>query len=238
MAESKPQPIIDLVIPALNAQATLPLVLDAIPRSLARDIYVVDCGSTDATSERAIRGGAKLLSQSERGYGAACQRGLRHLTSLEKPPEIVVFLDADYADDPADLPALLEPIRANNADLVIGSRALGRRQPGSIRLPERVGNHLAVSLIRVIYGQCYTDLGHFRAIRLPALVALGMNDTGDGWSVEMQVKAAKMGLRIAEVPVSYRHSGASRKKISQRMKGGAFASYRVLFTIFRHATAR
>ena len=125
---------------------------------------------------------------------------------------MVVFLDGDYADEPAELPWLLEPIRAGSADLVIGSRALGQAEPGALALQQRVGNRVAVTMIRAIYGQRYTDLGPFRAIRLPALVALGMSDAGYGWTVEMQVKAARGGLRIAEVPVSYR---AARRRAQQ-----------------------
>jgi glycosyltransferase involved in cell wall biosynthesis len=230
--------IVDVLIPALIEAATLPLVLRAIAREAVRDIYVIDNGSTDQTAELAVRGGAKLLSEPVRGYGAACLHGLRHLAALDKPPDVVVFLDGDYADDPAELPLLLEPIRAQKADLVIGSRTLGKRQPGALGVKQRVGNRLAVSLIRMIYGQRYTDLGPFRAIRMPALIALGMGDSDYGWSVEMQVKAAKIGLRIAEVPVSYRRRAGGQSKISKTVKGSLGAGYKILFTIVRHSTAR
>lgn len=230
--------IVDVLIPALNEEASLPLVLRAIPRDVVRNVYVVDNGSTDATARVAVEHGAQLLSEAQRGYGAACLRGVAELTALPRPPDVVVFLDADYSDDPAELPWLLEPIRAGAADLVIGSRALGQAEPGSLALQQRVGNRVAVSLIHAIYGQRYTDLGPFRAIRLPALVALGMNDTGYGWTVEMQVKAARVGLRVVEVPVSYRRRVAGRSKISKTVKGTVGASYKILFTIFRHATAR
>ena len=230
--------IVDVLIPALNEEASLPLVLQAIPRSSVRDVYVIDNGSSDGTARVAIEGGAHLLSEPQRGYGAACLRGVAEVTALPRPPDVVVFLDADFADDPAELPWLLEPIRAGSADLVIGSRALGQAEPGSLAIQQRVGNHVATSLIRAIYGQKYTDLGPFRAIRLPALIALGMSDTGYGWTVEMQVKAARVGLRVAEVPVSYRRRIAGRSKISKTVKGTVGASYKILFTILRHATAR
>ncbi len=230
--------IVDVLIPALNEEGALPLVLAAIPRAAVRDIYVIDNGSSDGTANVAVAGGARLLYEAQRGYGAACLRGVRELFTQARPPDVVAFMDADYADDPAELPWLLEPIRAGSADLVIGSRTLGQVEPGSIALQQRVGNRVAVSLIRGIYGQKYTDLGPFRAIRWPALVALGMGDTGNGWMVEMQVKAARAGLRVAEVPVSYRRRVSGRSKISQTVKGTVGASYKIIFTILRHATAR
>jgi glycosyltransferase involved in cell wall biosynthesis len=230
--------IVDVLIPALDEEEALPLVLAAIPRDIVRTIYVVDNGSSDATARVAVQGGAELLQERQRGYGAACLRGLRELESLPRPPDVVVFLDADYADDPAELPWLLEPLHAGSADLVIGSRALGQAEPGSLALQQRMSNRVAVTMIRAIYGQRYTDLGPFRAIRLPALVALGMSDTGTGWNVEMQVRAARVGLRVAEVPVSYRKRVGGRSKISRTVKGTVGASYKILFTILRHATVR
>jgi glycosyltransferase involved in cell wall biosynthesis len=230
--------IVDVLIPALNEEGALPLVLAAIPRTLVRDVYVIDNGSSDGTANVAVQHGARLLYEDQRGYGAACLRGVRELFALSRPPDVVVFMDADFADEPTELPWLLEPIRAGSADLVIGSRALGQVEPGALTIQQRVGNRVAVSLIRGIYGQRYTDLGPFRAIRWPALVALGMGDTGNGWMVEMQVKAARAGLRIAEVPVSYRRRVAGRSKISQTVKGTVGASYKIIFTILRHATAR
>jgi glycosyltransferase involved in cell wall biosynthesis len=230
--------IVDVIIPALNEEESLPLVLGAIPRDVVRSIYVVDNGSTDATAKLAVQGGALLLQEPRPGYGSACMRGVSEVVTLPRPPDIVVFLDGDYADEPSELPWLLEPIHAGSADLVIGSRALGQAEPGSLALPQRVGNRVATTMIRAIYGQRYSDLGPFRAIRLPALVALGMSDLGSGWMVEMQVKAARRGLRIAEVPVSYRRRVGGRSKISQTIKGSVETSYKIVFTILRHATAR
>jgi glycosyltransferase involved in cell wall biosynthesis len=230
--------IVDVVIPARNEEEALPLVLQAIPKAHVRSVYVVDNGSTDATAKVAVQHGALLLQEARPGYGAACMRGVEELVALPRPPDVVVFLDGDYADEPSELPWLLEPIDAGTADLVIGSRALGQAEPGSLVLQQRVANRLATTMIRAIYGQRYSDLGPFRAIRLPALVALGMSDTGSGWNVEMQVKAARRGLRIAEVPVSYRRRAGGRSKISSTVRGTVETSYKIVFTILRHATAR
>jgi len=230
--------IVDVIIPALDEAETLPLVLREVPRDRVRDVYVVDNGSTDDTARRAIAAGARLLEEPVRGYGAACLRGVRHVASIERPPDVVVFLDGDYADDPHQIGALLRPIESGHADLVIGSRTLGEREPGALALQQRFGNFVAVSMIRAIYGQRYTDLGPFRAIRLPALIALGMSDGGYGWTVEMQVKAAKTGLRVVEVPVRYRKRAGGASKISSTMRGTMGAGYKILYTILRHATAR
>jgi glycosyltransferase involved in cell wall biosynthesis len=229
--------IVDVVIPALDEEATLPLVLAAIPRALVRRIYVVDNGSTDATAEVAVAGGAELLSEPRRGYGAACLKALGRLGALEEPPDVVAFLDGDFADDPSELAALLAPISAG-ADLVIGSRTLGRRQPGALTPQQLVGNRVAGTLIQLLYKQRYSDLGPFRAIRFQSLLALDMRDAGYGWTVEMQVKAARARLRIVEVPVSYRPRSAGRSKVSGTLRGTLGASYKILLTIVRHARVR
>lgn len=230
--------IVDVIIPARNEEESLPLVLGAIPRDVVRNVYVVDNGSTDATAKVAVQHGALLLHEPRPGYGGACMRGVGEVVALPRPPDVVAFLDGDYADEPAELPWLLEPIRAGTADLVIGSRELGQAEPGALLLSQRMSNRVATTMIRAIYGQRYTDLGPFRAIRLPALVALGMSDTGNGWAVEMQVKAARRGLRIAEVPVTYRKRVGGRSKISATVRGSVASSYKIIFTILRHATAR
>ena len=199
--------IVDVVIPARNEEESLPLVLGADPEGRGAH----GLRRRQRLDRRHGQGGgagrAQLLSEPTPGYGAALLRGVNELQALPRPPDVVVFLDGDYADEPSELPWLLEPIRAGSADLVIGSRALGQAEPGALAVQQRVGNRVATTMIRAIYGQRYTDLGPFRAIRLPALVALGMSDAGHGWTIEMQVKAARGGLRIAEVPVSYRRRG-------------------------------
>ena len=151
----------------------------------------------------------------------------------QQKPDIVVFVDADYSDYPAEMVQLIEPIRSGKMDLVIGSRALGNRQPGSMTPQQRFGNYLATRLLRWLYGVRYTDLGPFRAIRFESLLALDMQDRTYGWTVEMQLKAAKQGLRIAEVPVSYRKR-IGFSKISGTVKGTVLAGYKIITTIFKY----
>jgi glycosyltransferase involved in cell wall biosynthesis len=223
---------IDVVIPALNEEASLPLVLAALPRSSLRRIVVADNGSADATARVAREGGAEVVAAARRGYGSACLAGLAHLRRTG-PPDIVVFIDADYSDHPEELPAVAAPILAGAADLVIGSRVLGRRERGALLPQARAGNLVACLLIRIFYGHRFTDLGPFRAIRWDALERIGMADPDFGWTAEMQVKAVRLGLRCAEVPVSYRRRvGVS--KITGTITGTVRAGYKILWTVARH----
>lgn len=223
---------IGVVIPVLNEETAIPRVLQALPRAILSDVVVVDNGSTDRTADAARNEGARVVLESRRGYGAACLAGIAALPDAD----IIVFLDGDFSDHPEELPALVEPIAAGRADLVIGSRALGRREPGAILPQARFGNWLATTLIRSIWGTRYTDLGPFRAIRASNLQALGMTDHGFGWTVEMQIRAARAGLRIEEVPVSYRRR-IGTSKISGTVRGTIMAGSKILWTIFRHALA-
>jgi glycosyltransferase involved in cell wall biosynthesis len=227
--------LVDLIIPAFNEAEALPTVLTAIPR-IVRHIYVVDAGSSDDTARTAAAHGAIVLSE-RRGYGAACMRGVRHVADSPDPPEVLVFMHADGADDPAEIASLLLPIERQGLDLVVGSSALGEVEEGAVRLSERVSRGVAVTLIRAIYGQRYTGVGAFRAIRLPALVALALKDEGPGWDLEMQVKAIKAGLRVAEVPVRLRKRVAGPLR-EHRLSDAARASSRMLYTILRHSTSR
>ena len=219
---------VDAVIPALNESASIGGVLDAIPRGLIRRIVVCDNGSSDDTSEVARAHGARVIREDRRGYGSACLSALSALR--EDPPEAVLFLDADGSDDPSEASLLLDPIAAGRADLVIGSRTLGEREPGSLPLQSRFGNWLATRLLRLFYGARWTDLGPFRAVRWDALERLGMRDRDFGWTVEMQVKAARAGLRGIEVPVRYRKR-IGRSKISGTVSGAARAGAKILSTI-------
>ncbi len=222
---------VDAVIPALNEAESLGLVLDALPKLLVRRVVVADNGSTDATAEVARGRGAVVVFEPRRGYGAACLKALEALVS--DPPDVVLFLDADRSDDPAEAPAVLAPILEGRADLVVGSRVLGLREPGALSPHARFGNWLATRLIAAFYGARYTDLGPFRAIRYDALVGLGMKDRDFGWTVEMQVKAARRGLRHVEVPVRYRRR-VGRSKISGTVGGSVRAGVKILSTVFAH----
>lgn len=221
--------IVDVVIPALNEEASLGSVLADIP-AFVRRVVVADNGSTDRTAEVAQQGGAEVVREDERGYGAACLRALAELSS--DPPEVVVFLDADYSDHPEELSTLLGPI-AGGADLVIGSR-VRRAERAALTPQQRVGNAIACRALRLIYGARYSDLGPFRAITWHALEALGMQDRNYGWTVEMQIKAAKAGMRHAEVDVSYRPR-IGESKVSGTLRGTLGASQKILWLLARYA---
>jgi glycosyltransferase involved in cell wall biosynthesis len=223
-------PRVSLIIPALNEESSLPLVLDAVPRDRVQEILVVDNGSRDGTARVARERGARVIREDRRGYGSACLAGI----AAADRPDVVAFLDGDFSDRPEELPQVLAPILEGRADLVIGSRTTGSRERGAL-LPQAVfGNWLATALIRLFWGQRFTDLGPFRAIRADALRAIGMRDPDFGWTVEMQVKAARAGLRCAEVPVSYRRR-VGRSKITGTVRGTVLASRKILGTIFREA---
>lgn len=219
-----------VVIPVFNERESLPLVVRDIPRPPVSEIVVVDNGSTDGTDRVAEGLAVRLVREGRRGYGSACLAGVAALASA--PPDVVVFLDGDYSDHPEEMPRLLEAM-ARGADLVIGSRMLGSREPGALLPQARFGNWLACLAIRLLYGHRYTDLGPFRAIRWDAYRRLGMADIDLGWTCEMQVKALRRGLAVAEVPVSYRRRiGVS--KISGTLSGTLRAGYKILWTIARY----
>ncbi len=225
--------LVDVVIPARNEESSLPLVLAAIPRPWVRRVVVCDNGSRDATAGVAAAAGAEVVRESRPGYGRACLAALAHLRDHE-PPQVVVFLDADFSDHPEELPLLLAPIAAGTADLVIGSRILGRREQGALLPQARAGNLVACWLIRLLYGHRYTDLGPFRAIAWSSLERLAMRDPDIGWTAEMQVKALRRGLRVAEVPVSYRRRlGVS--KITGTLSGTVRAGVKILWTVVRYS---
>jgi glycosyltransferase involved in cell wall biosynthesis len=225
-----PDTRIAVIIPALNEQQSIGKVIDAIP-SWVDKVVVADNGSTDGTAEVARGHGAMVVHEPRRGYGAACLAGL---AAIEQPnqPDVIVFLDGDYSDYPQEMDRLLRPILQDEADLVIGSRVRGQAEPGSLTIPQRFGNALACGLIRLFTGVVFTDLGPFRAIRTSSLLALRMDDQDFGWTVQMQVRAARMGLRIVELPVSYR-ARVGKSKISGTMRGVVSAGTKILYTIFR-----
>lgn len=224
-----------VIIPALNEEASLPLVLRDLPQ--VGKVIVVDNGSQDATPTVAAEAGAHVVYEPLRGYGAACLRGLRELDALiaaeEIAPHIVVFIDGDYSDHPEELPSVIAPIREDRADFVVGSRLAGNMEHGAMPPQSRYGNVLACFLMRVLFRVRYTDLGPFRAIRLKTLRDLQMVDRNFGWTVEMQIKAARGRVRTVEVPVSYRRRvGVS--KISGTVTGTIRAGYKILYLIARY----
>lgn len=236
MLRAVPELRVDVLIPAYNEEASLPLVLAALralPPGTVRRTVVADNNSKDATAVVAEAGGAIVVPARRQGYGSACLAGLAWLRAND-PPDVVVFLDADYSDHPEELPAVIAPILAGQADLVIGSRTLGQRERGALLPQARAGNFVACKLIRTLYGHRYTDLGPFRAIRWRALEQLQMRDPDFGWTAEMQVKALRHRLAVTEVPVSYRKRvGVS--KITGTLSGTVRAGYKILWTVFYHS---
>ena len=226
-------PLIDVIIPAYNESQAIGQVIRDIPSGLVREIIVCNNNSTDDTADRARKAGAIVVDQPKRGYGNACMAGMDYI--LIKPasdqPDIVVFLDGDFSDYPREMQTLISPI-LDGKDMVIGSRVSGNPDPGSLTIPQRFGNWLATSLISLMYGFRFTDLGPFRAIRWQKLLLLGMKDKNYGWTVEMQVKALQHQLRCAEVPVSYRKR-IGKSKVSGTVKGSVLAGHKILWTIFK-----
>ena len=217
---------IAVIMPALNEELSIGKVLDAIP-DWVDDIIVADNGSTDKTAAVAAEHGARVIDARPRGYGSACLCAIAALDS----PDIVVFVDADFSDHPDEMDALVDPIVAGSTEMVIGSRVRGACEPGALTPQARFGNQLAGFLMRLFWGVRYTDLGPFRAIRYDTLMALGMRDPNYGWTVEMQIKAARHGIKATEVPVSYRRR-IGRSKVSGTVRGVIGASTKILATIF------
>ncbi|MCR9063282.1 MAG: glycosyltransferase family 2 protein [Cytophagales bacterium] len=220
-----------VIIPAFNEALSIDKVIKEIPEGV-EEIIVVNNNSSDHTSKVAFESGATVLDEPRQGYGNACLKGLEYLRN--KPVEIVVFLDADYSDYPEEMSLLLTPITEKNIDMVIGSRVLGKKEGGSMTPQQVFGNWLATRLIHLFFKVKYTDLGPFRAIKYKSLEKLKMEDTTYGWTVEMQLKAAKLGLKTTEVPVSYKRR-IGKSKVSGTVKGTVLAGYKILSWIFKYA---
>jgi glycosyltransferase involved in cell wall biosynthesis len=218
-----------VVIPALDEEEAIGAVVAEIPR-VAGEVIVVDNGSRDRTAERARAAGARVVHEPRRGYGAACLAGI----AAAPEADVFAFLDGDHSDDPRQLPDVLRPILAGEADLVIGSRRLGRSAPGAHPWHAVVGTRLCVALMNRLLGTRATDLGPFRAIMATALRRLGMADRDFGWTVEMQAKAGRRGLRVVEVPVDYRLR-LGRSKVSGTLSGSVRAGAKIVATILRCA---
>jgi len=220
---------ISVIIPTYNEGQAIGRVLADLPRGIATEVIVVDSNSADGTPEIAHRMGASVLQEPRRGYGRACLTGLANAHS----PDVVVFLDGDYSDRPAELPILLAPIMEGHADIVIGSRLGAGRNSRALPWHQSFGNHLAAGLIRVLYGVKVSDLGPFRAARADVLSALALEEATYGWAVEMILKGALAGFRIVEVPVSY-HPRIGKSKISGTIKGTLGAAWFILSRIVRY----
>lgn len=226
-------PRIVAVVPALNEAPSIGQVVRGLlaqTRVRLSEVIVVDNGSHDGTGEIAAVAGARVVLEPRRGYGYACWAGV----SAAEGANVVVLLDGDAADDPDDLPRVLGPILRDQADLVVGSRSLGAREPGSMTPHQVFGNWLAATIMRTLYGVAVSDLGPFRAIRRETLLALEMQEMTYGWSVEMMVKAARAGLRYQEVPVSYRRRAGGVSKVAGTLSGSARAGWCILSTTFRY----
>lgn len=224
-----------VIIPAFNEAESIGKVVGDIPKDWVREVVVVNNSSTDATEVNARNAGATVLREDRRGYGFACLKGIDYARQkpMDERPDIIVFLDGDYSDHPEQLPQLVRPIIEDGYDLVIGSRELGEREKGAMAPQQIFGNWLATTLLRWFYGVKFTDLGPFRAIRWSSLMEIGMVDTTYGWTVEMQLKAAKKKMKCTEVSVDYRRRiGVS--KITGTIKGTFMAGYKILYTIFRY----
>ena len=220
-----------VIVPALNEERSIGLVLAAIP-GWVDDVIVADNGSTDRTAEIARAHGARVVGEPAPGYGAACLAGIAALDGAE----VVVFLDGDHSDDAGSMAALVDPITAGEADMVLGSRVLGECEPGALSLHQRLGNRLACGLIRLTWRADYSDLGPFRALSYRALREIAMDERGHGWTTEMQVRAARQGLRVRETPTRYRRR-VGKSKISGSITGTLRAGWGIFSVIFREAVS-
>lgn len=226
-------PRIYVIIPAFNEENGVGQVLSEIPEGLVTEVVVVNNASTDDTERVAKAGGATVLREPVSGYGRACLKGIAYAKEATPIPEVIVFLDADHSDYPEEMIDLVQPILQDKADIVIGSRVLGQKETGSMTPQQIFGNWLATRLLKLFYGVKFTDLGPFRAIRFSSLIEMNMQDKTYGWTVEMQLKAAKMKMRCLEVPVRYRKR-IGFSKISGTLKGTVLAGYKILYTIFKY----
>lgn len=225
--------VIRVIIPALNEEKSIGKVIKEIPGQLVKEVIVCDNNSTDGTGNEAQKAGATVLVEEEKGYGASCLKGIEYVNNLDDKTDIIVFLDGDYSDYPEEMHQLIAPIQNGEADMVIGSRALGKKENGSLTPQQVFGNWLATKMLFLFYGVRFTDLGPFRAIRLETINQLQMKDRNYGWTVEMQIKAAKQKVKSTEVPVNYRKR-IGFSKVSGTVKGTVMAGYKIIFTLFKY----
>jgi glycosyltransferase involved in cell wall biosynthesis len=223
---------VSVVIPALNEAESIAAVVRELPWALIRECIVVDNGSTDETAAEAEAAGARVISLSQRGYGRACAQGAAAASG-----DVLVFMDGDGSDVSTEMDQLLRPILAGECDFVIGSRIRGTREPGSMLISQIFAGWLAGVLLRLLYHVRYTDMGPFRAITRQALESLRMREQTYGWNLEMQMRAAQTGLRIREIPVSYRKRAGGESKVAGSLSGSFKAAIRITQTLFRVASA-
>ena len=229
----KNKPKIAVIIPAHNEEQSIGKVINDISKSWVDTVIVCSNNSDDNTVKVAKDAGAIVLEESKKGYGWACMKGINYAKTLPSPPDIIVFMDGDFSDYPQELPNVVKPIIDENVDLVIGSRAKGQKEAGSMTFPQRFGNWLSTRLMRLFYGVTYSDLGPFRAIKLDKLLALNMQEMTFGWTIEMQIKVSKHKMKYAEVPVNYRvRIGDS--KVSGTIKGAVMAGVKILWCIAKY----
>jgi len=220
----------NVIIPALNEAESLRHVLSKIPNEAVSEVILVDGGSTDDTVQIAKAGGARVVIEKQRGYGLACATGVNHSDG-----DILVFMDGDGADNPSQIPALINPILTGQDDMVLGSRLAGIITPGAMPWHQRVGNHLSARLIHLLYDLPITDLSPFRAVNRKKLVTLDLQDMTYGWPTEMIVKAARQKWRILEIPVNYRSRIGGKSKISGTIRGTVLATLHILSTIIYYS---
>jgi len=220
---------ISVIIPAYNEESSIGLVLDALPQEKIHEIIVVDNCSTDATARVAQEHGARVVKEPRKGYGSACLKGIDELDA----PDIVVFIDGDFSDFPEEIVLLIGPIETGEKDFVLGSRMIFPKSKLALLPQARYGNWLAIFLIKLFFKHEFTDLGPFRAIRYSSLMSLAMQDRDFGWTVEMQIKAVRNGLRIHEVPVNYRKR-VGISKITGTLSGTFRAGTKIIYTIFKY----
>lgn len=220
-----------VIIPALNEAGNIRALVDEVNATIRAEVIVVDNGSTDATANEARDAGATVVTEVRRGYGYACAAGVTAAGQVD----VLIFLDGDYSFLPADLPALLRPIERDQAELVLGSRWLGRIEPGAMPPQQRFGNWLTARLMNRLYGLAITDLGPYRAVRRSLIAQLDLREMTYGWPVEMIVKAAQCHARIAEVPVSYHNRRAGQSKVSGTLRGTVLAGWHILRVTLHYA---
>ncbi len=230
---SSVKPKIVVVIPAYNEEQSIGKVVNDIPKEWVSDVIVCSNNSTDSTVKVAKKAGAIVLEEEQKGYGWACMKGINFANQMDVKPDIIVFLDGDYSDYPQELPLVIQPIIDNNMDLVIGSRALGEQENGSMTFPQRFGNWLSTRLMHLFYGVKYSDLGPFRAMKFDKLLELNMSEMTFGWTIEMQIKAAKQKMNSCEVPVNYKVR-IGESKVSGTVKGAVMAGIKILWSIFKY----